>query len=127
LIYLMQGLNALPLVSGVLFRGVPSSDGILEMVQSTYSLGTDIHWSAFTSCTDRLDSAREFARGRGGIIFRMQILSGRDIRDYSAFRRECEVLLSPNIKFVVSGACNLEDDGYYYVDLVERRGQQLVF
>jgi hypothetical protein len=51
----------------------------------------------------------------------------RDLRAYSAFPQENEVLLSPNVKLVVTEPCTLAPDGFYYVDLVERRGAGIVF
>ena len=125
LTYLMRGLMALPGVQTTCFRGVPPD--CLDAVQAKYVLGTDVHWSAFTSCTPMLETAKQFAQTAGGVIFRMQMLSARDVRAYSAFPQEQELLLSPNVKLVVTASCRLEADGYYYVDLLERRGAGIVF
>ena len=125
LTYLMRGLRALPEVRTTCFRGVPPD--CLQTVLDCYTPGADVHWSAFTSCALHLDTAKQFAQKQGGIIFRIKILSARDLRAYSAFPQEQEVLLSPNVKLVVIGACNLGQDGYYYVDLQERCGAGVVF
>jgi hypothetical protein len=95
--------------------------------QAKYQQGWDVHWSAFTSCTPALDQAKVFAQGLGGVIFRLQVLTGRDVTAYSAMPDEQEVLLSPNARFVVTKACCLEADGYHYVDMVERRGEGVIF
>lgn len=125
LTFLMRGLRALPEVQTTCFRGVPPD--CLETVQTHYTPGADVHWSAFTSCALHLETAKQFAQRQGGIIFRIKILSARDLRAYSAFPQEQEILLSPNVKLVVIGTCTLEQDGYYYVDLQERRGAGVVF
>ena len=125
LTYLMRGLRALPEVHTTCFRGVPPE--CLQTVLTNYTQGADVHWSAFTSCALHLETAKQFAQRHGGIIFRIKILSARDLRAYSAFPQEQEVLLSPNVKLVVIGTCTLEQDGYYYVDLQERRGAGVVF
>ena len=125
LTYLMRGLRALPEVHTTCFRGVPPE--CLQTVLTNYTQGADVHWSAFTSCALHLETAKQFAQKHGGIIFCIKILSARDLRAYSAFPQEQEVLLSPNVKLVVIGTCTLEQDGYYYVDLQERRGAGVVF
>jgi hypothetical protein len=125
LTYLMRGLQALPEVQTTCYRGVPPE--CLPIVQAKYIQGMDVHWSAFTSCALSIDTAKTFAQQLGGVIFRIKILSARDVRAYSAFPQEGEVLLSPNVKLVVSGPCTLDSDGFYYVDLLERRGSGIVF
>jgi hypothetical protein len=133
LTYLMRGLRALPEVQGTCFRGVPLA--CLNVVQAKYILGSDVHWSAFTSCALDINVAKHFAQqatlagaqGEGGVIFRITVLSARDVHAYSAFPKENEVLLSPNVRLVVTAACRREHDGFYYVDLLERCGVGVVF
>jgi hypothetical protein len=118
LTYLMRGLRALPAVKTTCYRGIPPEN--LDLVRANYTQGSKVHWSAFTSCTLELDTAKRFAKQCEGIIFRIKILTARDVRDYSAFQdQEQEVLLSPNVRLVVTADCALDPDGYYYVDLVE--------
>ena len=128
LYYLMNALSKLNAVNGIVYRGIPPSHK--KTVEDHYQLGSKIHWSAFTSTTPSLERAKIFAkesgieeveRNSGGILFRIQCLTGRSIRDYSSFLREDEVLLSPNCCLIVTKEICLEADGYYYVDLLEIR------
>ncbi len=72
--YLMRGLQALPEVHATCYRGVPSE--CLPVVLAKYTQGSDIHWSAFTSCTLDINTAKHFAQ-KGGVIFSIKILSAR--------------------------------------------------
>ncbi len=126
LAYLMDAFKALPVAKGTVYRGVPSEK--LAKVQSEYKMCSGIHWSAFTSCSLRLEIAKNFAKDKGGIIFCIQTCTARDVQAYSAFFAvEEEVVLSPNVRLVVRKECTRQSDGYYYVDLVEDIGTNLVF
>ena len=50
----------------------------------------------------------------------------RSVVDYSAFEEEQEVLLSPNSKFIVTSPSTLID-GYYYVDLLEKSEEMVIY
>ena len=50
-----------------------------------------------------------------GVVFKIQIFSGRDVNAYSSIPTEDEILLSPN--HVTSEACDV--DGYTVIDLVQ--------
>jgi hypothetical protein len=92
------------------------------------SVGTDIYWSAFTSTSSNLSRAKSFANGPGGFIFRIEIRYGRSIQAYSAMPEEAEVTLSPNTCLFVTGSCALDEvDGYYYIDLMEKKNDAYVF
>ena len=126
LCFLMRGLAALSVHDGVVFRGIPSE--ALPVVRDRYLPGNDIHWSGFTSTASTLSAkVRRFAGGPGGIIFRITVFTGRLLGPYSAFPDEEEVLLSPNTRLIVTSACSLAADGYYYIDMIERRGGSVVF
>lgn len=118
LTYLMSGLSKLTAVEETVYRGIPIS--AMDMVREKYRLGIDTHWSAFTSTTSNIKKAKSFAQATGGIIFRIRILTGRSIKHYSAIPSEDEILLSPNCRLVVTSTLKLEDDGFYYLDLLER-------
>ncbi len=75
LTYLMRGLQALPEVHTTCYRGVPPD--CLPLVQAKYTQGSDVHWSAFTSCALQLHTAKQFAQKQGGVVFRIKILSAR--------------------------------------------------
>ena len=124
LFYLMSGLTKLEPVKGTVYRGIPSSS--LAIIKEKYSLGLGIHWSGFTSTTTSLITAQRFAK-ENGVIFRIKVITGRSVINYSSFQNENEILLSPNWRAFVSGDCHLENDGYYYVDLVERVDSTLIF
>ncbi len=115
--YLMSGLFKLPPMKSTVFRGIPKES--MKMIQEKYRDGLNIHWSGFTSTTNNIKKAKSFAQ-QGGIIFRIRILAGRNIRHYSAIPSEDEVLLSPNIKLIVIASVHKEDDGFFYVDLQEQ-------
>ena len=120
----MSGLSKLDGVNETVYRGIPSST--LSIIQEKYLRGSEIHWSAFTSTTTSLRTAKCFAN-RNGIIFRIKVSTGRSIINYSSFPDEEEILLSPNWRAFVFSECHLENDGYYYVDLVERIDSSLIF
>ena len=71
--------------------------------------------------------AKNFAEGAGGIIFRIEALYGRSVMNYSAIQDEAEILLSPNTRLFVTAACTVAADGYYYVDMMERRNDKFIF
>jgi len=124
LTYLMRGLTALPPFEGRVLRGIPASN--LAIIQEHYKVGMNVHWSAFTSTTTSLEKAKQFA-GPGGVIIIITVLTGRRIAQYSAIPNEEEVLLSPNCGLCVANAVTLEVDGYYYLEMVERRKDGYVF
>jgi hypothetical protein len=54
-----------------------------------------------------------------------------DKHDHDALltnQNEEEIVISPNAQFVVTSECNLNnEDGYHYVDLMEKRQEKVVF
>jgi hypothetical protein len=123
--YMMRGLMKLPVFEGIVYRGIPDTQ--LELVRSSYKGGVDVHWSAFTSTTSNLQAAKSFAQGVGGVIFRIRTHTGRRISTYSQFQNEEEIMISPNARFVVTSMDPTEEDGYYMVDLMEKRQDRIVF
>eukprot|EP01106_Pelomyxa_sp_JSP_P015451 TRINITY_DN533_c0_g1_i11.p1 TRINITY_DN533_c0_g1~~TRINITY_DN533_c0_g1_i11.p1 ORF type:complete len:107 (+),score=23.08 TRINITY_DN533_c0_g1_i11:631-951(+) len=98
----------------------------MEMVHAlflnwvNYLLHTKVQWSAITSATTSLAIAKQFA-SNGGVIFRLQVHSGRDIKEFSLIPIEEEVLLSPNSVFVVTKEAHKEKDhpGFSFINLLE--------
>lgn len=88
-------------------------------VQEHYSVGRTIHWSAFTSTTTDVKVAKGFT-GSSKVLFRITIVTGKDIMKYSVIKGEKEILLNPNMSFVVFKKPTREEDGYFYVDMVQR-------
>eukprot|EP00727_Mastigamoeba_balamuthi_P012996 m51a1_g8319 hypothetical protein (810) ;mRNA; f:119496-123757 len=98
LYYLMNGLKKLPDVDEVLYRGIPADKA--KMLEKEYAMGRRIRWTAFSSTTNNLEVAKNFA-GPGGVIFRIKGNSGRNIQSISFIKGENELLLNPNITFRV--------------------------
>ena len=96
LCYLFRGLEALPAaVDKVVYRGVPSSCN--DVVRKLYLTGANVHWTSFTSTSEGIDAATQFAstEGAGGVIFRITSLTGRYVHWYSSMPCEGEVIFSP--------------------------------
>jgi hypothetical protein len=137
--YFMGGLSRLPDVECVCYRGFPH----LEVAKQHYRRGRPIQWGAFSSATRSLEVAKMFAGMNrffiihhfifpsichfspfislslgGGVIFKIDIFSGKDIVPYSFFPTEDEILLSPNHRFTVTSDM-YEKDGYHFIDLLQ--------
>ena len=125
LYFLMSGLSALPDWKGTVFRGVPAS--AFDVVKENYALGKDVHWSSFTSTSTSLSKAKEFAHGKGGIIFSIGVVTGRQVSAYSAFKRENEILLGPNTRLVVTSDLIQNSDGFFDISLQQRVGKGFIF
>jgi hypothetical protein len=69
--------------------------------------------------------AKEFASTKG-IILKLSIHNGKSISSYSPFPTENEILLSPNMKFIVTLESYIED-GYQCVDLLQVTDNTFVF
>ena len=120
----MRALDQLPPFSGTVYRG-----GNEGMDQSTvirdYVPGRPIRWAAFSSTSKSIEATKEFVERSCGVLFRIQVVAGRDIGRYSFYQNESEILLSPNSKFTVTSMLYEGDDGYKYVDLAETTGAML--
>ena len=120
----MSALHELPAFEGCVYQGVPSS--ALGVIQNQYKRGMDIQWSSFTSTSCCIETVKGFAERRG-IVFVIDVVNGQDITYYSAYQGEGEILLSPNSRFLVTSEATLNEDGFYYVQLHQRSGEELVF
>jgi len=81
--------------------------------------GRRIHWSGYTSSTDSLEIAKEFAK-QGGVIMEINISNGKLISDYSFVQQEHEILLSPNMGFYVYEE-TVRDGEFFVLKLVQER------
>ena len=63
----MSGLTKLDAVKGMVYRGIPSSS--ISVVQEKF-IGSEIHWSGFTSTTTSFRTAQNFAKGNGIIVLK---------------------------------------------------------
>jgi len=83
----------------VAFRGV----GVSSFASiKTYGVqpGNRTQTRAFVSASRSASSAMEFA-GPGGVVMRFSLCTGKDISHYSVMPSEAEVILSPNMTFLV--------------------------
>jgi len=116
--YLFSALNKLPLLDLIVYRGVKTTN---DMIAKEYTIGRKIHWSAFSSTTTDLKVAKSFA-GYAKIIFQIGIQTGRNIQPFSVIKMENEILLSPNMTFIVTKTLEQKEDGYYYLHLLQLAG-----
>jgi hypothetical protein len=98
------------------YRGYPDK----KLALSHYQLGAPIQWGAFTSTSTNVDAAKSFTDRTTGVVFKITVLSGRDIRRYSFFGVEEEILLSPNHRFTVTSA-PYELDGFTMIDMLQMK------
>ena len=117
LAYLQRALAKFPVVETTVYLGIPAKS--LDIVREKYKKDTRVHWSAFTSTSTHIATAKQCAEGQGGIIFRIDVMNGRCLSLYSYSMSEEEILLSPNSAFVVKAECHLNEDGYMQVDMTE--------
>jgi hypothetical protein len=115
LYYLLNGLKKLPDVKAQVFRGI--SDVSVSKLSQEYWQGRKIHWSAFSSSTTSIETAKKFSASK--LIFRIDIINGKNIQGLSMFPREDEILLSPNMSFIVTRNLTQEVDGFSYINLVQ--------
>lgn len=103
--HLNQALAAQPDVRADVLRGM-SAQNVVE-----YKTDKRIHWSGFSSTTTDLAVARQFA-GPAGVIFKLKVQNAKDIRRFSWFGgSEGELLLSPNMEFVVTQELHTPREG----------------
>eukprot|EP01047_Picozoa_sp_COSAG01_P037753 COSAG01_NODE_3021_length_6710_cov_7.304644_4_plen_521_part_00 len=92
-----QALSApsVPSVAADLYRGldVPNI--------GAYKTNKRIHWSAFSSATSDPAVAKGFA-ATSGVVLKLKVYNAKDISRFSWFPQERELLLSPNMEFIVT-------------------------
>ena len=112
LYYINRFLKTLPNYNGVVYRGMPVPSNIAE-----YTRDKQINWSAYSSTSKSETVAQSFASATG-IVFRIHLLHGREIQAYSWFSQESEILLHPNMRFLVRRE-QYSQCGHTYIDLQE--------
>ena len=108
-------LSQLPPVNDVVYRGVRSD------LSSQYPRKSFKTWWGFSSCTDTmnvLENQRFCGKTGPRTIFNIRCLDGRDIRKYSYFQREAEILLLPGRYFEVQSDYHAAD-GLVIINLIE--------
>jgi len=122
LFFLQSGLKKLPTQKVTVFRGIPD----IKIIQENYTTHSKVHWSSYSSTTTQETEARKFATNEG-VVMRIEIINGKLIESYSAFKKEHEILLSPNMTLFVAHGVH-EENGLKYVDLIqEAPGPTFVF
>ncbi len=125
LYFLMRALEQLPAFAGTVFRG--GNAGIDQTtVRQHYQPGRLVQWAAFSSTSRSLEAVRPFVKKGEGVIFKIKVVTGRDIGAYSYFPKESEVLLTPNTRFTVTSEVYRDDMGYACVDLAEVAGGRML-
>lgn len=117
--YLFSALAKIPNQKRTLYRGVVADKATIE---KAYVPGRKIHWSAFSSSSTNEQKAKNFSLP-SRIVFRINVLTGKDIQPFSFFPSEHELLLSPNMSLVVTNGLHEEKDNkgetFFYIDLQE--------
>jgi hypothetical protein len=119
--HLQMGLSRLPDFKGNVYRGVPDAKFIIE----NYTDRRKIHWASYSSTTTELSVAKQFA-GDGGIVIKIDIINGKSIYDYSFLPVEHEILLSPNMCFVVNGDV-YKEDGIMMLNMIQMNEEKETF
>jgi hypothetical protein len=104
------------------YRGYPDK----AKVEEQYKMGRPIQWGAFSSTSLDVAAAKQFTDKHSGVLFKLNLLSGKVVQAYSYFSAEDEVLISPQARFIVSSALYVGADGYTYLDLVEQQGTMFI-
>jgi hypothetical protein len=84
-----------------------------------------IQWKGIVSTSKDKQVAMNFSKGKAscgtkGLLMRIWTSSGVSIENFSWFgKRESEVVLGPNVFFVVSRALYTDPDGLEMIDLVQ--------
>lgn len=96
--HLSQALQALPDVTTTVYRGM-NAPNLAEYQQSKR-----VHWSGFssTSTNAQVSSRPPFYHGPPGIVFTLKVQNAKNIQPFSLLPGEAELLLSPNMEFVVT-------------------------
>mmetsp|Transcript_170609 Transcript_170609/g.541968 ORF Transcript_170609/g.541968 Transcript_170609/m.541968 type:complete len:163 (-) Transcript_170609:114-602(-) len=95
-------------VHGKVYRGIKAL-----LNPNTYALGKRITWQGFSSSTKKQLGTLEFVnqlpgRKLQGSLFVIDSITAKDIRHFSAFPCEEEVLFPPNSQFKVEGVLTNE-------------------
>ena len=124
LYFLMRALEKLPRFQGTVYRG--GNAGLDQAtVRREYSVGRPVQWAAFSSTTKDAAAAKRFVKKDVGVLFKLTVVTGRDIVAYSYFPKENEILLSPNTRFTVASELYVDEDGFACMDLTETAGPLL--
>eukprot|EP01046_Picozoa_sp_COSAG06_P005428 COSAG06_NODE_243_length_19221_cov_15.057578_4_plen_563_part_00 len=94
--HLMRAMGTLPDTAAVVYRGLDAPN------LREYTMSKKIHWSGFSSASIHASVARDQFAG-GGVVFIITAHNTKDIQRFSWFGdMEGELLLSPNMEFLVT-------------------------
>jgi serine/threonine protein kinase len=105
--HLSQALQALPDVATTVYRGMDAPN------LAEYQQSKRIHWSGFTSTSTDASVSNHppFYNGPPGVVFKLTVQNAKDIQPYSALPQEAELLLSPNMEFLVTEELHEPSEG----------------
>ena len=101
IVHAQSALGSLPTHVGKVFRGMN-----VLLNRNIYAPGNQITWQAFSSSTKNQTKTINFVnllsgRKLSGSLFVIDSITGKDIRHFSAYPSEEEVLFPPNSQFKV--------------------------
>lgn len=104
--HLMSSLRDFPDIKKSVYRGIADPPNLERYVEQQ-----KVCWQGFSSTTTLPGKAKEFA-GPSGYVFELKVTNAKDIRDYSWFgHTEGELLLNPNMEFLVTKELHKRIDG----------------
>ena len=111
---LVTALEKLPPVSGKLFRGVKMNyKDILKTPEGKDAKVKDVvQWNQFTSCAKSKEVLKKpifLGVGNAGTVFQIIALNGVNVKPYSYFADEEEVVLPPGSRFVIDAITPCKD------------------
>ena len=76
----------------------------LHVMPAAWLQSTIVHWSGFSSTSTNANVARcpPFYYGPPGVVFKLTVLNAKNIQPFSVLPHEAELLLSPNMEFLVT-------------------------
>ena len=94
--------------------------GVSLDVGKNYSRNQLITWWEISSCTSSVNVIKSFlGKGQNSTLFLIQAINERNIRDYSEFQNEDEIILPLGTQFRVRADSLEQSNGSYIVDLIE--------
>ena len=113
----LTGLTKLPTVPRTVFRGIRGD------LRDSYKKGQTVIWWGFSSCTlsmDLLANDQYFGSTGARTFFTIECISGRDIKNHSAFQHENEILLPAGRQFEVV-SCLRQGQDLYMIHMKETK------
>lgn len=117
--YLFNALRKFPNVNCIAYRGLKIKEDEINIFTNKYLQGKYIEWGSFASTTTDSNISKDFSSGSEiPVIFIIKISNGKDIKNYSMFPQENEILLCPSTFLVTKEI--YKENGFFYVHLTEK-------